>query len=74
VPQLSFGNQDGVQELLDLRITGLGIGQDLADKINRVLHLESVPCLFSLYNQSSADHFRGGRDIQQEQLPLDQQN
>jgi hypothetical protein len=71
VPQLSPGDQDGVQELLDLRITGLGIGQDLADKINRALHRESVPCLSPLHNQSSADYLRGGRNVQQEWLLFD---
>jgi hypothetical protein len=34
---------------LDLRVTGLGVSQDLADKIDRVLHLESVPYLLPLY-------------------------
>jgi hypothetical protein len=63
VPQLSPSDQDGIQELLDLKVTGLGIGQDLTDKINRALHLESVPCLFPLYNQGGADHLCGGRDI-----------
>jgi hypothetical protein len=50
VPQLSLGDQDGVQELLDLGVTGLGISQDLVDKINRASHLESMPCFFPFYN------------------------
>jgi hypothetical protein len=50
VPQLSLGDQDDIQELLDLGIMGLGVDQDLADKIKRALHLESAPCFFPLYN------------------------
>jgi hypothetical protein len=45
VLQLPLGDQDGVQELLDLRITSLGVSQDLADEIDRVLHFESMPYL-----------------------------
>jgi hypothetical protein len=50
VSQLFLGDQDDVHELLDLGITGLGVIQNLADKINMVLHLESVPYFFPLYN------------------------
>jgi hypothetical protein len=49
VPQLSPSDQENIQELLDLRVTGLGVGQDLANKIDRALHLESVPYLLPLY-------------------------
>jgi hypothetical protein len=50
VAQFSLGNSDYVQELLDLGIAGLGIGQNFADKVNRALHLEIVSCFFPLYN------------------------
>jgi hypothetical protein len=50
VAQLSLGNQDCVQELLDLGIANVGIIQDFTDKVNRALHLEGMPRFFSLYN------------------------
>jgi hypothetical protein len=35
---------------LDLSITSLGVGQDLADEINRALHLESMLYLLLFYH------------------------
>jgi hypothetical protein len=54
--QLPFGDQDGVQELLDLGVASLGIGQDFAYEVYRVLHLEGMPLLLPLHDYSGADH------------------
>ena len=42
VMQLPLGDEDGVQELLDLGVAGLGIGQDLANEVHETLHFEGV--------------------------------
>ena len=48
--QLSFVDKDGVQELLDLGVVGLGIRQDLANEVRGMLHFESVSLFFLLYH------------------------
>ena len=40
--QLPFGDKDGVQELLDLGVAGLGIRQDLANEVHGTLHFEGM--------------------------------
>ena len=62
--QLPLGNEDGVQELLDLGVAGLGIGQDLANVVYGTLHFEDMSLFFLLYNQGSTDHLCGGRDVE----------
>ena len=51
---------------MDLRVTGLGVGQYLADKLHRALYLECVALFLSFYYQGGVDHLRGGRYVQQE--------
>ena len=70
VTQLPFGDEDGVQELLDLGIAGLGIGQDLANVVYETLHFEGVSLFFSLYHQGGTNHLRGGRDVEQKWFPI----
>ena len=52
-------------------VASLGIGQDLANEVHGMLHFESVSLFFSLYHQGSADHLRGGHDVEQERFPID---
>ena len=68
--QLPLGDKDGVQELLDLGVAGLGIGQDLANEVHEMLQFKGVSLFFSLYHQGSADHLHGGRNVAQKQFPI----
>ena len=72
VMQLSVGDNDGVQEFLDLGVASLGIGQDLANEVHGTLHLEGVSLFFSVYHQGGADHLRGGRNVEQKQFSIGQ--
>jgi hypothetical protein len=58
--------KDGVQELLDLGLAGLGIIQDLANKIYGRLHLEGMSLFLPFYHQVGIDHLGGGRDVEQD--------
>ena len=68
--QLPLGDEDDVEELLDLGVAGLGIGQDLANVVYGMLHFEGVFLFFSLYHQGCADHLRGGHDVEQKRFPI----
>ena len=70
VTQLPLGDKDGVQELLDLGVASLRIGQDLADEVHGMLHFEGVPLFFSLYHQGGANHLCGGRNVEQKRFPV----
>ena len=48
--QLPPVDQDGVQELLDLGVASLGIGQDLANELHGTLFFEGVSLFFPLYH------------------------
>ena len=52
--QLPFGDEDGVHELQDLGVAGLGIEQDLANEVHMTLHFEGMSLFFSLYYQGGA--------------------
>jgi hypothetical protein len=49
-----------VQQLLNLRVACLGVGQDFADVVHRPLDRQGVPFLRALYHDYGADHL-GGR-------------
>ena len=66
--QLPLGDEDGVQELLDLGVAGLGIGQDLANKVHKALYFEGMPLFFLLQHHGSTDHLHGGRNIEQKRF------
>ena len=70
--QLPLGDQDGVQELLDLWVASLGVRQDLANKVYGVLHFEGVSLFLSLYLQGDAGHLCGDHDVEQERLSIGQ--
>jgi hypothetical protein len=72
VAQLSPGNEDSIQELLDLGVACLGVGQDFTDEVDQTLDLEGMALLLPFYHNSGAHHLISGRDIQQEWFPLDQ--
>ena len=69
-----LGDEDGVQEFLDLGVVSLRIRQDLANKVHRTLHFEGMSLFFSLYHQGGADHLRGGRDVEQKWFSVGQRD
>jgi hypothetical protein len=64
VAQLPLSDEDGVQELLDLRVMSLRVGQDLANEVNKALHLERVPLFPLLHHQGDADYLHGGHNVE----------
>ena len=65
MPKLSLGDEDGVDQLLDLRVPRLCVREDLTDKIDRTLHLLNFARLFSLDDKGRADNLGCPDDIQQ---------
>ena len=63
VVELMGCDQDGVEQLLDLRIVSLRLVQDLTDEVHRALDFVCVFGLFVLDNNGSADHPVGHRDV-----------
>ena len=63
--QRLLGDKDHIQELLDLGVAGLGIGQDLANEVQGTLHFKGVSLFFSLYHQGDGDHLHGGHNVEQ---------
>jgi hypothetical protein len=59
-----------VTELLDLRITRLRFGLDLADVIYRSLDWQGVPLLHALYHDDRADHLSGRGDVEVQRLAI----
>jgi len=70
VTQLPLGDKDNVHEFLDLGVASLRIRQDLANEVHGTLHFEGVSLFFLLYRQGSADHLRGGRNVEQKWFPI----
>jgi hypothetical protein len=61
VALLSSGNEDSVQEFLDLGVACLGVRQDFADEVKRTLDLEGVPLLLLFHHDGGTHHLGGGR-------------
>ena len=74
VTQLPFSDEDGVWELLDLGVAGLGIRQDLTNEVHGTLYFEGMSLFFSLYHQGDADHLHGGYDVEQKLFPVDRRD
>ena len=70
VTQLPLGDKDGIQEFLDLGVASLRIGQGLANEVHGMLYFEGVSLFFSLYHEGSADHLRGGHNVEQKRFPI----
>jgi hypothetical protein len=63
VPELSFGDQHGINELLDLRTEDLGVRKYLTDKVDRPMHFQHFVGLVALDHQSHADDLSHGSDV-----------
>jgi hypothetical protein len=59
-----------VEQLLDLRITRLCLGQNLADVVYRPLDWQGVPLLRALYHDDGADHLSGRGNIEVQRLTV----
>jgi hypothetical protein len=68
--ELAMCEDHCVEQLLDLRITRLCLGQNLADVIYRPLDWQGVPLLCTLYYDDSADHLSGRDDVEVQRLAV----
>jgi hypothetical protein len=63
VAQLSPGDEDSVQELLDMWVACLGVGQDFTDEVDRTLNFKSLTLLLSFHYGGGTHYLSSGRDI-----------
>jgi hypothetical protein len=61
--QLPRYNQDGIEQLLQMWVTSLGVIEHLANEINRSLDRISSADLWSFDNNGHANHSIGCRDV-----------
>ena len=63
VTELALGNEHSVEQLLVLRVVGFGVGEELADQVDRSLDLEDMSLLLMLDHQGYAYCAHGGSNI-----------
>jgi hypothetical protein len=63
VAQLPSADEDGIQELLDLWVTCLGVGQDFTDEVDRTLDFESMTFLLPFHYDGGTHYLSSGRDV-----------
>ena len=61
--ELARRNQDGVKQLLDLRMTSLGFIENLADEVYQTLHLIGVLGLLVFDHNGCANDMRSSGDV-----------
>jgi hypothetical protein len=64
VAQLSSGDEDSVQELLDMWVACLGVGQYFTDKVDRTLVFEGVTLLLPFHYDGGTHYLSSGSDVQ----------
>jgi hypothetical protein len=57
------GDEDSVQELLDLWVACLGVGQDFTDEVDWTLDFEGVTFLLPFHYNGGTYNLSNGRDI-----------
>jgi hypothetical protein len=62
--QLSGCNQDGIDQLLNLGVSGFGLVKYLTDEVNRALDFINVVGFLTLDHDDYGDHAISGRDIE----------
>ena len=62
--QFAPGQDHGVDQLLDVGVTCFGLGEHLADEINRSLGGQSMPLFLPLYYYGNADHLGRCGDVE----------
>jgi hypothetical protein len=68
MPLFARGNQNSIEQLLDLGVTGLRLVKYLADEVHWSLDLVHVPDLLTLDDDGSTDYPIGGRNVEQQSL------
>ena len=61
--ELARCNQDGVQQLLDLRTMSLGFVENLIDEVYHTLHHIGMPGLLAFDHNGRADDARSSGDV-----------
>jgi hypothetical protein len=70
VTELAPREDHCVEQLLDLRITRLCLGQNLTDVIYRPLDWQGMPLLRAFHYDDSADHLSGCSDVEIQRLAV----
>jgi hypothetical protein len=66
--QLSGCNQDGVDQLLNLRVPRFGLVEYLTDEVNRALDFVNVAGFLKLNHDDCGDHMISGRNIEEKDI------
>jgi hypothetical protein len=66
--QLLGCNQDGIDQLLNLRVPRFGLVKYLVDEINRALDFVNVPGFLTLDYDDRRDHAISGRNIEEKDI------
>jgi hypothetical protein len=66
--QLLGCNQDGVDQLLNLRVPGFGLIEYLTDEVNRALDFVNVAGFLTLDHDDCRDHAISGRNIEEKDI------
>jgi hypothetical protein len=66
--QLLGCNQDGVDQLLNLRVPGFGLIEHLADEVNRALDFIHVAGFLTLDHDHCGDHAIGVHDVEKKKV------
>jgi hypothetical protein len=66
--QLSRCNQDGVDQLLNLRVPRFGLIEYLADEVNRALNFVNMAGFLTLNHDDCRDHAISGRNIEEKYI------
>jgi hypothetical protein len=66
--QLSGCNQDGVDQLLNLRVPRFGLIEYLTDEVNRALDFVNVAGFLTLDHDDCRDHTISGRNIEERDI------
>jgi hypothetical protein len=70
VTELAPREDHCVEQLLDLRITRPGLGQNLTNVVYRPLDWQGMPLPHSLYHDDDADHLGGCGDVEVQRLAV----
>jgi hypothetical protein len=63
VAQLPPGDEDSIQELLDLWIACLGVRKDFTDEVDWTLDFEGMTFLLPFHCDSDTHHLSSGHDV-----------
>jgi hypothetical protein len=66
--QLSGCNQDGIEQLLNLRVPSFRLIEHLADEVNRALDFVHVVGFLTLDYDDCGDHTIGGHNVEKKNI------